>query len=101
MIDSEGNSNLLHYSSFKSKRVARSALAAELFALSHAFDISSTIRVSLKSMLGKDIQIKFYMDSKSLFGNVIGINAPTEKRLLIDLSVLRQSYKRREIAEVV
>lgn len=101
MADSNQRVNLLHCSSFKSKRVARSALAAELFALSHAFDVSTTLQVSLKAMLGKEIPIKFYMDSKGLFDNVIGINAPTQKRLLIDLSVIRQYYEKREIAEVV
>lgn len=47
LADDHGNANLLHYSSFKSQRVARSALAAELFALSHAFDIASTLKVTL------------------------------------------------------
>ena len=78
-----------------------SALAAEIFSLSHVFDIASTIKVSLNELFGKGIPLKFYTDSKSLFDASIGINAPTEKRLLFDLSVLRQSYERREIAESV
>lgn len=39
------------------------------------------------------------MDSKCLFENAIGINPTTKSLLLIDLSVLRQSYERRKTAD--
>lgn len=91
-----GNSNLIYYRSFKSQRVALSALAAKLFALSRAFDMASTIKVSLNALLRTELPLKFYTNSKSLFYASIGIGAPTEKTLLIDSAVLRQSYKRRE-----
>lgn len=91
---------MLHYSSFKSNRIARSALAAKRFALSHAYDGSSTVRITLNDMLDTEFPLTFYTDSKSLFDGIIGIYPPSEKLLLIDLSVIRQSYKRREFSEV-
>lgn len=42
-----------------------------------------------------------YTDLKSRFDASIGINAPTEKMLLIDLSAVPQSYERWEIAEIL
>lgn len=58
IADSHGHTNLLHYSSFKSKRVARSAIAAELFALSHPYDVASTIRITFKEMLSMELPLK-------------------------------------------
>lgn len=88
------------YRSLKSQRVARSALGAERFALSHAFDMGSTPKVSLNSILDKELQLKLYNQCrraalKSFFDASIGINELTEKRLVIDPAVIRQSYKRR------
>lgn len=42
-----GNDNVLHYSTFKPKQNIESALAANPFALSHAFNLKSTAKVSL------------------------------------------------------
>lgn len=101
LADEQRNANLLDYRSFKSKIVARSALSAELFALSHAYDVASTVTVALNDMLNTQLLLKFYTDCKSFFDGLIGINAPTKNRLLIDLSAIRQSCGRREITEAV
>lgn len=42
-----------------------------------------------------------YTDSKSLYDGIIGINSTTEKRLLIDLTVLRETYELQEIVNAV
>lgn len=63
--------------------------------------MSSKLKVSVDSLLKQELPLKFYTNAKILFDATIGINAPTEKRLLIYFAVLRQSYERREIAEVV
>lgn len=47
LCDDNRHANINHYSSFKSEGVARSALAVELFKLSHAFDIVITLKVKL------------------------------------------------------
>ena len=41
-----------------------------------------------------------YTDSRSLYNSLVSLNTTTEKRLLIDLYLLRQVYERWEIAEV-
>lgn len=100
VMDKNGYANVVHYGSLKSKRVTRSVLAAELFAMVHGFDISSTIRLAFNSMLDKVIPLHVYTDSRSLYDCLTRINQTTEKRLLIDLRMIRQSYERREITEV-
>ena len=44
--------------------------------------------------------LTIYTDSKSLYNSLVSLNTVIEKRLLIDLRVLRKSYKRRELANV-
>jgi hypothetical protein len=40
-------------------------------------------------------------DSKSLYECLVKLGTTQEKRLMVDIMTLRQSYERREIAEVV
>lgn len=101
MTDKDGLSNILHYSSIKSRRVTRSVLAAELYAMSHAFDIASTLKLTLSEIYGRKISMVMCTDSKSLFHLLVGITPPTEKRLLRDLKGLREAYEVREIDETI
>lgn len=101
LADKFNKANVLHYTSVKSKRVTRSVLAAELFAAVAAFDYSSTLRGTINEVFGRIIPLVLFTDSKSLYDCLVGINSTTEKRLLIDLCMLRQSYELREITEVV
>ena len=41
-----------------------------------------------------------YTDSKSLYDALVTINTTTEKRLLIDLKVIREAYELKEVAEI-
>lgn len=101
IADNHGNANIIHYQSIKSKRVTKSVLASELFAAVHAFDVASTLRVTLNNIFDRSIPLVLYTDSKSLFDSIVGMNSTTEKRLLIDLSLLRERYELRELTEVV
>lgn len=100
LMDKELNGNIIHYGGMKSKSVTRIALAAELFALTYVFDVCSTICLSLNNMFEKKLDFDIYTDSRSLFDCITNINRTTEKRLLIDLCILQESYERREISEV-
>ena len=80
--------------------MTRSVLAAELYALAAGFDAAAAFRPAMTEILGKDVPLVAYTDSKSLFDALTSINTTAEKRLLIDLQVLRQAYEYREITEV-
>lgn len=101
IADKSKKANIVHYSSVKAERVACSVLAAKLFALAHAFDLAVTLRETINDMLGREIALMMYNDSKSLYEAVVGISSTTEKLLLTDLTVLREAYEFREIAEIV
>lgn len=67
-------SNIIHYSSVKSKGVTRSVLAPELLTAVLAFYHSRTIRLSLNEICGRHIPLNSYTDSKSIYDSLVGIN---------------------------
>ena len=100
LADQDNFANILHWSSTKCKRVTRSVLASELYAMSNAFDISSAIKCTLEKILRTSLPLTICTDSKSLYDCLVKLGTTQEKRLMIDLMCLHQSYERREIAEV-
>ena len=100
LTDEDGNSNIIHYQSSKSKRVARSVLSAEMFAMVIGFDMAAVLRFFLNDLLNRNVRMNLFTDSRCLYDNLTTLRSTTEKRLLIDLALLRQCYERREIANV-
>ena len=100
LMDQHYFCNIVHYRTCKCKRVTRSVLASELYAMVLGFDQSYVIKQTIESFLGRKIPLHVFTDSKSLFDSLTSLNTTTEKRLLIDLSLLRECYERNEIAEV-
>jgi len=102
--------NILHWSSIKCKRVTRSVLASELYAMAHGYDISVAIKSTLDLILqhhrigngGTDVGIPLVLctDSKSLYDCIVRLGTTQEKRLMIDVMGLRQAYERKQISEV-
>lgn len=101
LVDDSNKANIIHWSSIKCKRVTRSVLASELYGMAHGFDIGATIKSTVEKILQIDIlPLILCTDSKSLFDCLVKLGTTQEKRLMVDLMCLRQSYERREIAEI-
>jgi hypothetical protein len=96
--------NIITYSSTKSKRVTRSALASELYSMVQGADIgyaiASTLNLIMKQLGIPDIPMILLTDSYSLYECLVKLGTTKEKRLMIDIMALRQSYERREVHEV-
>lgn len=92
--------NILHWSSIKCKRITRSVLASELYAMVHGFDAAATLKATIEMILGNPLTLTLCTDSKSLYECLVKLGTTREKRLMVDLMCLRQSYERREIAEI-
>ena len=100
LSDGSNAANILHYGSSKCKRVTRSVLAAELMALVHGFDQAFVIQHTLHEILGRNLPIDAYVDSRTAF-NFVAKNADTmEKRLQIDANALRQSLQQGELRSI-
>lgn len=96
--------NVVHYSSTKCKRVTRSVLASEIYGMVSGVDmaisIGSTLNMILKGLKLNPVPIVVCTDSYSLYDCLVKLGSTKEKRLMIDIMALRQSYERRELAEV-
>lgn len=98
--DSKNKANIVHWSSTKCKRVTRSVLASELYAMAHGFDIGTAIKSTTELILQKDLPMVLATDSKSLYDCLVRLGTTAEKRLMIDVMGLRQAYERRLISDV-
>jgi hypothetical protein len=94
------NVNLIHWSSIKCKRVIKSVLAAELYAMINDFDVEAIIKSIIERMLHITLSLILLTDSKSLYDCLVKLDTVAKKRLIIDLMYLKQSYERREITEI-
>ncbi|KAM4067772.1 polyprotein [Hirsutella rhossiliensis] len=95
--------NVLHWSSTKSKRVTRSVLASEIYGMVQGFDMAIVIATTLQAIV-KQLDLPRLLivctDSYSLYECLVKLGTTKEKRLMIDIMALRQSYEQREMAEI-
>jgi len=93
--------NIIHYSSVKCKRVTRSVLASEIYGFVNGFDLGYVIAHTLRKVTDRlslpPIPLIVCTDSYSLYECLVKLGTTTEKRLMIDIMGLRQSYERREM----
>ncbi|KAK1995303.1 hypothetical protein LX36DRAFT_659756 [Colletotrichum falcatum] len=96
--------NIIHFSSTKCKRVTRSVLASEIYAMVAGADIAHAIGTTLALITERlaipSIPTVICTDSYSLYECLVKLGTTKEKRLIIDIIALRQSYERREIHEI-
>ena len=96
--------NTVHWSSTKCKRITRSVLASEIYAMVNGFDIGLAIATTLRMITDRleipKIPVILCTDSYSLYECLVKLGSTLEKRLMIDIMALRQSYERREVAEI-
>ena len=96
--------NIVHWSSTKCKRVTRSVLASELYAMTLGFDHASVLKTTIDRIFThareQPIPNVLCTDSWSLYKCLVKLGTTNEKRLMIDIMALQQAYKTREIAKV-
>ena len=68
--------------------------------MAHGFDMGAAIKSTIDLVLNTTIPLVICTDSKSLYDCLVRLGTTQEKRLMVDLMCLRQSYERREIAEI-
>jgi hypothetical protein len=100
LADKDNNANIIHWSSTKCKRVTRSILASELYGMASGFDMAVAVKTTFEGILDMKIPLVICTDSKSLYECMIKLGTTQEKRLMVDIMALRESYERREIAEI-
>jgi hypothetical protein len=70
--------------------------------MANGFDIGAAIKKMVENIVKMDnLPLLLCTDSKSLYECLVKLRTTHEKRLMVDIMCLRQSYERREITEVV
>ena len=85
------------WKSNKIRRIVKSTLAAESLAMQEGADHSYVIMALIKEITGKDLKLTMRTDSDSLQKNLLTTNKLTEKRLNMDLMIIREMIERKEI----
>jgi len=62
--------------------------------------IGGYVSTDLQTILGRKISTEMYTDSKSLFDTITKLSTVSEKRMLIDVAAIRESYASGEIRNV-
>ena len=68
--------------------------------MAYSFNIGAAIKATIKLQLNISLPLILCTDSMLIYKCLIKLGTTQEKRLMIDVMCLRQSYERREIAEV-
>ncbi len=92
--------NIIHRFFTKCKRVIRSVLTAKLYAMTNEFDADSIIKSIIQRIFNIFLSMILLIDSKSLYDCLVKLDITSEKRLMIDLMCLRQSYERKKITKI-
>ena len=68
--------------------------------MAHGFDVAAALKTTIEMILDRPLALTLCTDSKSLYECLVKLGTTREKRLMVDLMCLRQSYERREIAKI-
>jgi hypothetical protein len=69
-------------------------------AFADGFDAEYSLKHDLLTILKRSVDILMYTDSLSLFDAITKSSSTVEKRLMIDLVMVREAYDRMEIAQL-
>jgi hypothetical protein len=100
LMDKSPNANILAWKSAKSTRVIHSTMAAETLAVSAAFDLAFGLKKQISEILGVSVELVLFTDNKGVFDTITKRTAVTEKRVMIELAVLREAYEKKEISNM-
>ena len=79
LVDEAANAAILSFKSYKSRRVARSVLAAEVIEFADLFDDSFTLRKQLEQALNRPLPMHLMTDSKFQFDIIAKSSGKSER----------------------
>ena len=101
LIDDNSAAIPIVFKSFKSRRVARSVLSAEVIAFADLFDDAFALSSQIEQALQRAVPMLLLTDSKSLLDIIRKGSRTSEKRIMLDIHASRESYKNHEMSNIV
>lgn len=94
LADASGACKIVHYGCNGCRRFPSSVMAAEVHVLVLGFGYAYVIRSFLNELIGQEVSLEAYYDSKTLFNVVAKDGETTERRLQFFVIALHESYER-------
>lgn len=92
MVDGKNNANIVAFASKKGRRVTRSVLASELFALVEGYDVAQSLASQIGEVLGRQVNVHCDVDSRTLFNVLTRLGSVSEKRLMPEVADVREEH---------
>ena len=99
LIEDNHNINPISHRSYKSQRVTRFVLSAEVIVFADLSDDALVIHKKLEFVLRQLIPEHILTDSKSLLDISTG-SRTSQKQIILDIYAARQEYKEQEISNI-
>ncbi len=100
LADRHDNDFVLHYASYKSRRVARSVLGAEMYAFADAFDFPYCAKAYLEKLWHLRVSLSISTGSKGFLDVIKKCSETQQQRLIIDLQAVRDAYAVHGISKI-
>ena len=92
LIDDDDAAIRICFKSYKSRRVTRSVLSAEVIAFADLFDDAVALRYQIEQALKRAVPMHLLTNSKSLFDIISKGSKSSEKRIMLDIHAARRAY---------
>lgn len=100
LMDDSEQAAPIYFKSYKSRRVTRSPMAAEVIAFSDMFNVTAALSDDLGHILSKPIPVQLLTDSKCLFDVISKGPRTSEKRIMLDIAAAREGFKEKTISDI-
>lgn len=100
LADKLKNCCIIHYSSYRSKRVARSSMAAASLAFADGFENAFIIQHNLQMIMGQPLPLLTLTDSKPLLDVLTKKKYTAEKQIVADIVSTREAYDSKIISNI-
>ena len=100
LIDHSGNAISISFKSYKSRRVTRPVLSAEVIAFADMSDDAFALRSQLEQALRRGVPMHLLTNSKSVFDIISKGSRTSERRIMLEIHATRQSYQSQEISNI-
>lgn len=98
--DASNASHIIDYSSRESRRVVCPIMGRGICAFLGAFDAAFSITADMPAMLDRKLSINIFADSKQLFDAIVKGKMTNKRRIMIEITSARQSYRSFEIRHI-